>query len=639
MPSTVDVPPSLEAAFAAAEELVGLHFEKKRERPDQGTIDIDGERYVLVRAASLSERFFGVVREIYGEGREAEADEFARNILFDLAHAIGRSDAEKLAEKIGDDAVGRLSAGPVHFAHTGWARVKIFEASRPTPDDDFYMIYDHPYSFESDAWLRSDRTPGFPACIMNSGYSSGWCEASFGVHLVAAEVLCRACGDEVCRFIMAPPHRIEEHLERWARPDGEPPTRRPRAWQVPDLFARKTLEERLRRAHDELEDRVKERTAQLEQAMRAREDIEQQLRQSQKMEAIGRLSGGIAHDFNNVLGVILGCTSLLERRYPADESVKLIEQAASRAAELTAQLLAFSRSQIVRPEPVELNEVVDEVCKLAGPLLGEHITLTVQRSDAPLHVSASAGALQQVLLNLCLNARDAMPDGGALTLEVSTDGDTHVLSVEDTGVGMDASTVEKIFDPFFSTKDREEGTGLGLSTAHGIVHQLGGGVVVDTAPGEGARFTVSLPAVAAPTETDGSDHPLVPTHVRATVLVVEDDELLRGVVKDILDEGGHRVIVHANGQQALTWIDDGGAPFDLLLTDVVMPGISGRILADAILSRRPGVKILYMSGYADDDGLRRGLLGPGASCLHKPFTSDELLGAVQALLASSEPTE
>jgi len=638
MPSTVDVPPSLEAAFAAAEELVALHFDKKRERPDQGTIDIDGERYVLVRAASLSERFFAVVREMYGEGRQDEADGFARNILYDLAHAVGRSDAERLAEKIGDeDAIGRLAAGPVHFAHTGWARVRIFEQSNPSPDDDYYLIFDHPYSFESDAWASSGRRTHFPVCVMSSGYSAGWCEASFGMHLVSAEVLCRACGDDACRFIMAPPHRIEEHLERWAasRERLGPARAQPRALQIPDLFARKTLEDQLRKAHDELEDRVKERTAQLEQEMKAREEIERQLRQSQKMEAIGRLSGGIAHDFNNVLGVILGCASLLERRYPGDESVALIDQAASRAAELTAQLLAFSRSQIVHTEPVELNAVVDEARKLVGPLLGEHIRLRVERSDVPLHVSASAGALQQVLLNLCLNARDAMPDGGDLTITVRADGDARVLSVHDTGVGMDAETVERIFDPFFSTKGRDEGTGLGLSTAHGIVMQLGGDVVVDTAPGEGARFTVSLPAIDAPPEDRPSEPPAATTRATATVLVVEDDELLRSVVHDILDEGGHRVLAHANGQAALTWIDDGGEPFDLLLTDVVMPGISGKTLADAILSRRPGVKVLYMSGYADDDGLRRGLLGPGASCLHKPFTSDALLGAVQALLAST----
>ncbi|MCA9609365.1 MAG: XylR N-terminal domain-containing protein, partial [Myxococcales bacterium] len=292
MPSTVDVPEALRPVFRAAEELVSAHFAKKREHPTEGTIDIDGERYVLVRAASLSERFFKVVREIYGAGREREADGFARNILFDLAHAVGRSDAETYADRVpGGDPIGRLSAGPVHFAFTGWAKVRIFEESSPSPDDDYFLIYDHPYSFESDAWQRSGDRSDFPVCIMSSGYSSGWCEASFGVPLVATEVLCRACGDEACRFLMAPPHRIEERVDRWTaeRRASAARTSRSLVYQIPDLFARKRLEDRLRQAHDDLEARVAERTAALEREMESRKEVERQLRQSQKMEAIGRL--------------------------------------------------------------------------------------------------------------------------------------------------------------------------------------------------------------------------------------------------------------------------------------------------------------------------------------------------------------
>ncbi len=633
MPSTVDVPDELRPVFRAAEELVAQHFAKKRERPEEGTIDIDGERYVLVRAASLSERFFKVVREIYGPDRGREADDFARNILFDLAHAVGRSDAEKFAETVGDpDPIRRLSAGPVHFAFTGWAKVHIFEASRPSPDDDYFLIYDHPYSFESDAWLRSGAVASFPVCIMNSGYSSGWCEASFGVRLVATEVLCRACGDEACRFLMAPPHRIEEHVDRWAaeRRATAPRAIRLRAYQIPDLFARKSLEDRLRQAHDELEARVVERTAALEREMESRKEVERQLRQSQKMEAIGRLSGGIAHDFNNVLGVILGCTDILERKLPGDEAVDLIRQASTRAAELTGQLLAFSRAQLVQPDAVDLDAIVEESVRLVGKLLGEPIELVVDLAPGPLVVWASAGGLQQVLLNLCLNARDAMPEGGRLTLRTARVGDACELVVEDTGVGMDEATRERIFDPFFTTKG-PEGTGLGLSTAHGIVSQLDGTIAVESAPGQGSRFVVRLPAIDAPPAAPARPPTAARPRGAASILLVEDDEHLRRVVLQMLVDGGHRVVAKEAPAAALAWLDEGEA-FDLLVTDVVMPKTSGRVLADAVVARRPGVRVLYMSGYADDDALRRGLLGPGASCLHKPFDGARLLEAVDRAL-------
>jgi PAS domain S-box-containing protein len=254
---TVEVPDALRPLFAEAERIVSAMFEDRRETPSEGTIEIAGERYVLVRAASLSVHFFQLVREFHGEGRAAEADEFARNVLFDLAHEIGKADAKSYAARSGiQDPLAKLSAGPVHFAYGGWARVRLDPSSVLASDDSYVLIYEHPFSFESDAWLRAGVNPGFRTCIMNAGYSSGWCEAAFGMRLVSAEIACRAQGDETCRFVMAPPHRIDEHIAKLLAHAGH--HGHATAVQVPDFFARKRMEEDLRRHKSELEHNQRE---------------------------------------------------------------------------------------------------------------------------------------------------------------------------------------------------------------------------------------------------------------------------------------------------------------------------------------------------------------------------------------------
>ena len=248
---TVKVPEQFEPLFEKAEEVVSAYFSKRREDPSKGTIEIFESRYVMVRGAALSVEFFGLVEELFGKEREKEARDFARNILYDLAYSIGKSDARNFHAKMNlEDPIDKLSAGPVHFAHTGWAFVDIFPESNPTPDDNYFLIYDHPYSFESDAWKQSDQEADFPVCVMNAGYSSGWCEESFGIKLVATEILCQARGDDVCRFIMAPPGRIEEHVKRYAKEKPELAKRMANV-EIPDLFSRKKLE-------FDLSERVKE---------------------------------------------------------------------------------------------------------------------------------------------------------------------------------------------------------------------------------------------------------------------------------------------------------------------------------------------------------------------------------------------
>jgi len=636
---TARVPAALEADFAEAEKVVSRYFSDQVADPNRGTIEIAGERYVLVRAASLSVEFFTLVEKLYGPGRKGEAHDFARNILFDLAHAIGKSDANAFHAKMNlTDPVARLAAGPILFSHSGWAFVDIDERSHPTPDENYTLLYDHPYSFESDAWLQEGRKADTPVCIMNAGYSSGWCEESFGQPLVAIEVLCRARGDDCCRFIMAPPTRIDEQIETYLADEPALATRI-RGYQLPDFFARKRIEEELRAARDDLERRVRSRTADLRdtnERLRSeiadRERVERQLETTQRLESLGRLAGGVAHDFNNLLGVIMGYSSILQRRVPSADPMHsmLVEitDAATLAANLTRQLLTFSRAQVLTMRSIDLNETVEELLRMLRRLVGDDIRLESRRYSGSMIVEADASQIEQVLMNLTVNARDAMPDGGTITIETTVmnpgegQAPTHArLSVSDTGIGMDEQTQSKIFEPFFTTKKHGEGTGLGLSTVYGIVTQVGGTIEIDSQLGMGARFDVVLPLTEGDTLASERGQDLQPREPRTeTVLLVEDSIGFRALMADLLGDDGYTVLVAHDANDALRIARQHPGEIHVLLTDVVMPHIKGPELAKLVLKERPSVKVVFMSGYSDEPLNLETSAGLRAGFLPKPFT-------------------
>ena len=379
--------------------------------------------------------------------------------------------------------------------------------------------------------------------------------------------------------------------------------------------------------------------------------LEAQLRQAQKMEAVGRLAGGVAHDFNNLLTVIQNYGTLIADEVAEGSEIRAdldeILRASARAAELTRQLLAFGRKQVLQPRLLDANEQVSSVAGMLRRVIGEDIALETELFPGVWSAFADPGQLEQVLMNLAVNARDAMPDGGTLRLRTANAtvcgptlarpglvaGDYVSIVVEDTGHGIDAATLPHIFEPFFTTKPPGEGTGLGLATVYGIVKQSDGYIYVDSAPGRGSRFTIFLPraAASAAAPSGAAASPALPRGSE-TILLVEDEAAVRAVARRMLEALGYTVREAASGAEALRLAAEDGGGVDLVLTDVVMPEQNGRALVEQLLARWPALRALFMSGYTDDEILRRGLTEPGSLFLEKPFTAARLSSAVRRAL-------
>lgn len=382
--------------------------------------------------------------------------------------------------------------------------------------------------------------------------------------------------------------------------------------------------------------------------------LEQQVIQAQKMEAIGRLAGGVAHDFNNLLTSILGYSDLLASRLPADSPLRRyageIRKASEVAATLTRQLLTFSRKQLLQPSVLQVNDVIEEIRLMMERLTGEGVSLEMKLSPNLGCIRADQGQIEQVILNLVVNSRDAMPQGGSITIETanvdfngdaaddypaSTAGPYVMLRVADTGAGMDEETKKRMFEPFFTTKEKGKGTGLGLATTYAIVKQCGGTLWVESQVGEGTTIKVYLPRVSEQCETEiGHDEPRVGTEGTETILVAEDESAVRELAGEVLRKCGYTVLEAVDGGDALRIAADHGGVIDLLLTDVVMPGINGQELAKRLTAQRPGLRVLYVSGYTDNVIAHNGILDPGTCFLQKPFTPLLLTEKVREVLSS-----
>jgi two-component system cell cycle sensor histidine kinase/response regulator CckA len=384
-------------------------------------------------------------------------------------------------------------------------------------------------------------------------------------------------------------------------------------------------------------------------------ELEAQFRQAQKMESVGRLAGGVAHDFNNLLTVINGLAQLvleeLDDTNPLRPDLEEILRAGERGAALTRQLLAYSRKQILQPTVLNLDAVVAGMQSLIERLLSADIEVVFAPAQNLAGVRADAGQIAQVLTNLIVNARDAMPHGGRLTIETQNvqmdpdyarkygvtvqPGPYVMLAVSDTGIGMDAATLKQIFEPFFTTKDPTKGTGLGLSTAYGIIKQSNGLIFVESEVGRGTEFKIYLPQVAEETTRPDAEAPASATGGTETILLVEDNDGLRKLAKRVLESAGYTVVAAGDAAEALSLMASEQSLVHLLLTDVIMPGMNGWSLAQRLGQIRPGIKVLYTSGYTDDALAQHGILNKGTVIVHKPFTATQLLQKVREVLGST----
>ena len=618
------VPPELHELFEHAREQVGRYFDEIHLDPGNGTIEVGEERYVLVRAAALSFNTLDALRDLYADRDPDEALSIARNLLFDIAHIIGLNDARAFHARLGlEQPLERLAAGPVHFSHTGWALVEILPDSRPTADEDYYLVYNHPFSFEADAWLRAEQRPDFPVCIMNAGYSSGWCEESFGMPLTAVEISCRARGDETCTFIMAPPHRIEEHLARYhARVSPTHPV----SYDIPTYFDRRTA----RHLHEAL-------------------------MQSQKLEAIGTLAGGVAHDLNNILAVILGLASALEVRLSPEDAMAhdlgAIAAACRKGRELTSNLLGFAHRDARARRKLSVNRLVREVIALLQRTIAKGITIETDLESELGVIEGEPGQLNLLLVNLALNAAHAMGDGGRLTIRTSNvtlgrealagrpelvPGPYVRLEMTDTGAGMSRDVQARAFEPFFTTKPRGEGTGLGLTMVQSAVKGHGGRVTVESGPGRGTRVTVDLPALEPGRARVDTTPPRGIRNLKhegsGTVLLVEDEAMMRASGMRMLETLGYQVLVAEHGQVAVELFRSHHKDIDIVILDLIMPTMDGPETFHRLKQLDPQVRILLTSGYARAGQLDPLILG-AAGFLQKPYDIDQLADKLTEALA------
>lgn len=565
---TISMPEPLKHLFGNAEKIVHEYFEKIEIDPSQASIKINDQRYLLLRASSLSVNFLNTIQNLYADKGKENAFNIGQNFLFDIGHVIGIEDAKIFHKKMGvTDPLSKLSAGPINFAYTGWAYVNIHEDSTPSPDENFLLKYDHLHSFEADSWIQSGKTAPAPVCIMSSAYSSGWSEASFGMELTAVEISCRACGDESCTFIMAPPHKIEEYLLQYNTQNNITP-KAPKHY-IPTFFERKKVEESMQKAKEKAEE-------------------------SEKAKSI--FLANISHEMRTPLNAILGYINILEQTeldHEQIEQLNIIKSSSQHLSKVISDVLDLSK---IEAEQLHLNNVSCNLLELfqrsislaKGMVAHWEKSIDLQliiADNVPPVIFIDQVRLQQILHNILSNAVKFTTVGHVHCYIYVKDQQLYI-QIEDTGIGIPSDLQEHIFDRFRQVDNsftrKFGGAGLGLTITKKLTQLLGGKISLTSKKEQGCTFFIQIPYKV-------NYKPDIPTlntkqeHQKISILFVEDNIINQKVTTHILNKAGFEVILANNGKEAIEKFQQPNkATVHLILMDIQMPVLDGLAATKAI---------------------------------------------------------
>lgn len=619
--NTVNVPEGIKPLFDEAQKIVGDYFRNLKMDPTHGTIEINDQRYVLVRASALSNDFLHTIQKLYSDRGEKEAISIGKNFLFDIAHVIGMNDAKNFHQKMNlVEPIEKLSAGPVHFAYSGWAFVDILPESSPTPDENYYLIYQHPFSFEADSWIRSGKKSETPVCVMNSGYSSGWCEESFGMPLTAVEVTCKAKGDEHCTFIMSPPHKIQEHVNRFAADSKY--INRKITYDIPTFFERKKVEEEMRNARKKAEESDKAKT-----------------------EFLANMS----HEIRTPMNAIIGYVDLMLKDNVSVEHrdyLETLKDSGKLLLNLINDILDVSKIEagqlVIEQSATSLSEILDNKELLLKSLItksGNEIEIekNIDESIAD-EVFLDSSRLQQILNNLLSNAVKFTSKGSVNFGVVLKDPETLEFYVKDSGIGINKNDHIKIFEMFgqadASSTREHGGSGLGLTISKKLIELMGGKIWVESTKGKGANFYFTLPyRPLATTNEIKSKSVKKLVVVKDKLLLVEDNLINQRLTKLILEKAGYEVLTANNGQEAVDYYrkDDS---IKLIIMDIQMPVLDGLAATQVIRFHEAEQKlkktpIIALTAHAMKGDKEKCLEAGCDNYLSKPIMLDVLVNTIK----------
>ena len=618
---TVRVPEPFKPIFDKAQQTVGEYFRNLKMDPTHGTIEINEQRYVLVRASALSHDFLNTVHKLYSDRGEQEAMSIGKNFLFDIAHVIGINDAKNFHQKMNlNDPISKLSAGPVHFAYSGWAFVDILPESSPTPNDDYFIIYHHPFSFEADSWIRSGKKSESPVCVMNSGYSSGWCEESFGLPLTAVEVTCKAKGDEHCTFIMSPPHRIQEHINKF-KAGSKYASKGKIVYDIPTFFERKKVEEEMQKARAKAKESDRAKTVFL---------------------------ANMSHEIRTPMNAIIGYVDLMLQDALNTEHrgyLETVKESGKLLLNLINDILDVSKIEagqlVVESQPCNLAELMESVELTArGSILRSKHTLQlnkhIQGGISP-YVEADPTRLQQILNNLLNNAIKFTANGN-IDFGVELESDMLKFHVRDSGIGIDEKDHHKIFEMFGqadgSSTRVHGGSGLGLTISKKLVEMMGGEIGITSESGKGSTFRFTLPYRPVSASSVVKKVDALPSNVsKDCILLAEDNLINQKLTKRVLERAGFEVVTANNGQEAID-IYRSAIGVRIIIMDVQMPVLDGLSATKVIreyeaehrIMRTP---IIAFTAHAMKGDMEKCLDAGCDDYLSKPIVIDHLIKTIR----------